>query len=213
MEQVISGTDDHLLHMLDYKLSSNSASYVSSRREVSFFPAGGDSYGPAAVRTLRFQLAGSGWIDLSSLYISMKVHNLDTTNVLRPLTPGCHCLFDRARFLCSGVVCEDIQGYNRVHEMLENLLPPQKRENIAGCMGFGVQSGGFQTGNTVASDIVASGSKVCCWQPSALGLISQSKWIPLWCLGSGGHLEALGRDELHALALDPLKDLREDRSP
>ena len=61
MESVISGAEDRLIHMLDYKVSSNSASYVTDRREVSFFPSGGDSYGPSAVRTLRFQLAGIDW--------------------------------------------------------------------------------------------------------------------------------------------------------
>ena len=48
---------------------------------------------------------------------------------MRPLS-GPHLFFRRARVLVNGMVAEDIQDYNRTHEMMLSLMPDLVKYNI-----------------------------------------------------------------------------------
>ena len=48
---------------------------------------------------------------------------------MRPLS-GPHLFFRRARVLVNGMVAEDIQDYNRTHELCLSMIPDHVRDNI-----------------------------------------------------------------------------------
>ena len=53
MEATTSVVEDNLINSLDFKIKPG-ASYITGRRNCSFFPSGGNSYAPNGVRVLRF---------------------------------------------------------------------------------------------------------------------------------------------------------------
>ena len=68
MEATTSAVEDQLVQPLDFKIKAG-ASYVTGRRNCSFFSMGGNEYKPSGVRVIRFQLSSDGWLDLSSVRI------------------------------------------------------------------------------------------------------------------------------------------------
>ena len=96
MESILASTQDHLVSNLAFKLPQNGASYVTDKQQATFFPQGGDVYNPlAGQRVLRFALSSSGYLDLSSLVITMDFKN-GPTYPATTLVNGAHCLFTRA---------------------------------------------------------------------------------------------------------------------
>ena len=72
----MQSTEDHLVSQLSFKLPNNGASYVQGKEQATFFPQGGDVYNPlAGPRVLRLSLPSSGYMDLTSLVISMAFQN------------------------------------------------------------------------------------------------------------------------------------------
>ncbi len=59
-----------MLGSLDYRLPQVS-NFVTDRKEVTYYPAGGNSYSPDGVRVLTFQCSGLGFLDASSLCLSV----------------------------------------------------------------------------------------------------------------------------------------------
>ena len=135
MESILQSTQDHLVSNLSFKLPQNGASYVQSKEQATFFPQGGDVYNPlAGQRVLRFSLASSGYMDLSSLVISMDFQN-GPANPATTLVNGVHCLFTRARVIISGTEVENVEQHHIVSEMFHRLLPAEKKANVE-LMGF-----------------------------------------------------------------------------
>ncbi len=89
-ESIVAAGEDRLIHLLDYKINANTASYVVDRQECKLFPSG-NLFSSAGVRSLRSQISGAGFLD-PNLWIQMKVNNQDSSNVMTPLTPGAHSL-------------------------------------------------------------------------------------------------------------------------
>ena len=87
MEATTAAIDDTLIEELDFKLKPG-ASYITGRRNCSFFSMGGNEYSPQGVRVLRFQLASDGWLDPSSVRIMYTLKNNDNAafHYLRPLS-------------------------------------------------------------------------------------------------------------------------------
>jgi len=141
MEETASSIEDHLLEGLSFKLKPG-ASYVQSRRSVSFFPQGGNSYSSTGVRVIRVSLTGAQgeWLDPATLAVMFTINNRTdgTTNLLRFLS-GPWSLFRRMRVLCGGTIIEDIDNYSRVHEMFHMLGSEAKRRNDS-IMGFNTNS-------------------------------------------------------------------------
>ena len=79
MEETASSIEDHLLEGLSFKLKPG-ASYVQSRRSVSFFPQGGNSYSSTGVRVIRISLTGAQgeWLDPATLAVMYTVNNRAT---------------------------------------------------------------------------------------------------------------------------------------
>ena len=131
MESILASTQDHLVSNLSFKLpSNNGASYVTDKRQATFFPQGGDVYNPlTGQRILRFALSSSGYMDLSSLVFSMDFLN-GPAHPATALVDGAHCLFSRVRVLISGTEVENIEYHAVVAEMFHRLLPAEKKANV-----------------------------------------------------------------------------------
>ena len=63
MESILASQEDHLVSKVSFKLPSNAgASYVTSKQQVTFFPAGGNIYSPTSgQKIIRFNLASDGY--------------------------------------------------------------------------------------------------------------------------------------------------------
>ena len=130
VDSMASSVEDYLIEGLSFKLNPG-ASYVADRRSVSYFTAGSNIYqSGSGARFIRINLTGEGWLDLSTVRLSYTLVNNDGTSnrVLRPLS-GLWSFFRRARCLVGGAIVDDVDYYNRVHEMLHTLTSEANRDN------------------------------------------------------------------------------------
>ena len=121
MDLVISGGGDSLLDSLSFDLPPSS-SYIQNKRYVSYYPSGASTYSPTGVRVMRFNIVGEGWLDPDSLRITGKLANTGAT-VLQ-LADGPHSMIQRAKLSIAGNVCEDLDMYNRNHNLFRRILTP-----------------------------------------------------------------------------------------
>ena len=125
VDAMVSSIEYYLIDGLSFK-SSPGASYVTDRRSVTFHPAGSNIYSPSEGTTIiHINLTGDGWLDPSTVRLAFNVKNGDPTKILRPLSGG-WSFFRRSRCLVGGAIVDDIDYYNRVHEMLHILTSEQK---------------------------------------------------------------------------------------
>ena len=130
MEGHAQSVEDNLIESLSFKLRPG-ASYVTNRRSVTFWPQGGNSYSPTGVKVIKVALNSDQWMDPSTVKLFFTTTNTTTLTAdsdLVPLTPGPWCFFRRLRIICGGQIVEDIDYYNRVHEMFHEMKPAEKKE-------------------------------------------------------------------------------------
>ncbi len=172
MDSIVNSVDDRLVDGLSYKLG-NSSSYITDRREVSFFASGSDVYTPVGgTRVIRVNLTGDNWLVPHSLRLFFTLVNTDanpTTKLLRPIG-GPWSFFQRMRVLCGGQIVEDITGYNRVHEMINKLQSEESNQNDA-AEGFGARY------DSAIKPELQERYRVC-FKPLS-GLLTQNKLVPL----------------------------------
>jgi len=136
MEATLSGIEDVLVKQLDYKLKVG-ASYITSRRNVSYFSQGGNEYAPNGFKILKFSLA-SGWLDPSSVRIMYTLTNTDGNiqHQLRPIGDP-SCFFKRLRIIGNhSTILEDIDGFDRFSHMM-NILSTDEHSKNEYIEGFG----------------------------------------------------------------------------
>ena len=178
MEGVANSVEDKLIDGLSFKHKPG-ASYITDRKSVTFHPSGSNFYSTNGTKLIKIVLTGDQWLDPSTLRIMFDLSNTSgvTQRKLRPLG-GPHSFFRRMRILCGGQVIEDIDSYNRVHEMLR-ILKAQDANINADAEGFGQQYDKYQTLNTTTLDGIIHGEfhtvlfKPCC------GLFNQPKMLPI----------------------------------
>ena len=116
LEATTNAIEDYLIDSISFKLQPG-ASYVTDRRSVSYFPSGSNIYRPVAgTKVIKITLTGDQWLDPSTVQLQFDLENENTTQPLY-LLGGPHTCFRRLRVLCGGTVVEDIDQYNRIHEM------------------------------------------------------------------------------------------------
>ena len=139
MEGHAQSVEDNLIESLSFKLRPG-ASYVNNRRSCTFWPAGGNSYSPTGVKVIKINLNSDQWLDPSTVKLFFNITNTTTvipaagsTNAqielatdLVPLAPGAWVFFRRMRIICGGQIVEDVDQYNRVHEMFHEMKPAEK---------------------------------------------------------------------------------------
>ena len=138
METHIQSVEDSLIESLSFRLP-NSANFINDRRSVSFFPTGGNDFSPRGTKIIKFMIAGTDWLDPSTVRVQFKLSNADTDNKpLHLVSPLPAQFFRRLRIICGGQVVEDIDYYHRVYHMIHGLLPTERRFNDI-AEGFGLQ--------------------------------------------------------------------------
>jgi hypothetical protein len=138
VEALASGVEDKLIDGLSFKLQPG-ASYVMDRRSVTYHPQGSNIYTPGAgTKLIRILLTGEDWLDVSTLRVMFRLNNIALPDPaaggvfpqLRPLG-GPWSFFRRMRILAAGQLVEDIDQYNRIHEMMRIFIAKESRTNDA----------------------------------------------------------------------------------
>lgn len=128
VEAMANSVEDRLIDGLSFKLEKG-ASYITDRRSVTFHPQGSNVYKPVAgTKLIKLLLTGDSWLDPSTFRIMFDLKNNDATKKLCPVG-GPWSFFRRMRVLCGGQVIEDIDQYNRTHQMMHMLTSKHSREN------------------------------------------------------------------------------------
>ena len=135
LESTTNAIEDHLIDSISFKLQPG-ASYVTDRRSVSFFPQGSNIYKPqTGTKVIKIALTGTGeWLDPSTVQLQFQLKNEDNKKLYVVGAP--HSFIRRARLMCGGTVVEDIDQYNRVHEMMSILSGSRNRDmdDVSGTM-------------------------------------------------------------------------------
>ena len=181
MEAVANSVDDALVDNLSFKLS-NSASYITERKSVTFWPTGSNIYKTnSGTKVIRFVLTNDNWLDPSTVRVMFNLVNndADAAKKLRTIS-GAWSFFRRMRIMCQGKLVEDFD-YNRTCEMFEVMTSLHNRDNDD-IEGFGHRSdtlppNGSHTVDTLpgipGSSHQTVGMKLCS------GLLNQPKMLPL----------------------------------
>ena len=188
MENLLSQSQDNLIHGLDFSVSSNTASYVESRSEVTWFPSG-NYFSPNGVRTIRVSVSGNSFIDLYYLLLVGNLHNDVPNHNLKPLTCGIHGMIDIFGVYVNGAKCGDQIGYGRLYEHMTRCMPSNVRRNLATTSGF-MADESPNSGKGWLPDQLVGGS-VLNWlhKPITNGICNCGKYMPLQFLGQGLILE------------------------
>ena len=182
MEAHANSVDDKLIDGLSFKLSPG-ASYVNERKSVTFHPSGSNIYSTNGTKLIKLMLTGDGWIDPSTFRIAFDLVNMNSTAAkeLRPLG-GPWTFFRRMRVLGGGTIVEDIDNYNRCHQMFSVLTAADSRANV-NAEAFGQDwdiREDMKTSLTAASfpGIIGGQSQTVLFKPLS-GLFNQNKMIPV----------------------------------
>ena len=77
MESYTQSSEDQLIDGLSFKLG-NSASYITDRKSVTFWPSGSNIYKTTSgTKVIKFQLNSEGWLDPSTVVINFNLVNND----------------------------------------------------------------------------------------------------------------------------------------
>ena len=169
VEAHAQSVEDYLIEGLSYKLSPG-ASYVTKRRSVSFYPSGSDTYSPSSgVKVIRINLNGTDWCDPGTLRINFDITNQGSNGI--NFVSGPHCFFQRLRILAGSSVVEDINSYNRTHEMLSLL---QSSDKVANDGAEGLRKAVYGS-----QDSLTGGAKRTVAMKLCSGIFNQPKMLPL----------------------------------
>ena len=183
MEGVANTVEDRLVDGLSFQLKPG-ASYVTERKSVTYHPQGSNIYSTNGTKLIKLLLTGDQWLDPSTFRIMFELQNNENPAngnghmELRPLG-GPHTFFRRMRILCGGQVVEDIDNYNRVHQMFTILNAKDANINER-AEAFGQQFDNHQTAfdrNTVAG-IAPGQAQTVLFKPCS-GLFNQPKMLPI----------------------------------
>lgn len=179
VEAISASIEDKLIDGLSFKLPAT-ASYVTERKSATFHPAGSNVYEPGTgTRLIKLQLTGDHWMDPSTVRVMFDLTNkdADAAKLLRPLS-GPHAFFRRMRVLAGGQVLEDIDNYNRVHEMMHTLTATDSREND-GAEAFGFVKSVQQKKVANAVGGISGGDSITMLFKPLSGILSQGKYLPI----------------------------------
>ena len=183
MEGVANTVEDRLVDGLSFQLKPG-ASYITERKSVTYHPQGSNIYSTNGTKLIKLLLTGDQWLDPSTFRIMFELQNNENPAngnghmQLRPLG-GPHTFFRRMRILCGGQVVEDIDNYNRVHQMFTILNAKDANINER-AEAFGQQFDNHQTAfdrNTVAG-IAPGQAQTVLFKPCS-GLFNQPKMLPI----------------------------------
>ena len=183
MEGVANTVEDRLVDGLSFQLKPG-ASYVTERKSVTYHPQGSNIYSTNGTKLIKLLLTGDQWLDPSTFRIMFELQNNENPAngnghmQLRPLG-GPHTFFRRMRILCGGQVVEDIDNYNRVHQMFTILNAKDANINER-AEAFGQQFDNHQTtfDRNNVTGINPGEAQTVLFKPCS-GLFNQPKMLPI----------------------------------
>ena len=180
MEATAQSVEDYLIDGLSFKLRPG-ASYITNRRSVSYFPQGGNQYSPNGVKVIRIMLTGDSWVDPSTIRVMFNLVNDGTANQLLYPVSGPWCFFRRLRVLCGGQLLEDIDYYNKVHEMfhLFQSSTVRQNDNTEGFLSQEYNLNNTYVPATAGCGIAGAGGYMTVAFRPLSGLINQDKYLPI----------------------------------
>jgi len=182
MEAIANSVDQVLLDDFNYSKFKPGANYVTDRRSVTFWPSGSNVYKPReGTKLIKIQINGDGGLlDPRTVRVMYTLRNTDPNSLHKLRTVGGPwSFFRRARLLAGGASCEDIDEYNRIHEMFSTLESEGKRNNDD-IEGFGIRydKAGVVLNEANYPGIESNKEKTVLFKPM-FGLFNQSKMIPI----------------------------------
>ena len=183
MEGVANTVEDRLVDGLSFQLKPG-ASYITERKSVTYHPQGSNIYSTNGTKLIKLLLTGDQWLDPSTFRIMFELQNNENPAngnghmQLRPLG-GPHTFFRRMRILCGGQVVEDIDNYNRVHQMFTILNAKDANINER-AEAFGQQFDNHQTtfDRNNVTGINPGEAQTVLFKPCS-GLFNQPKMLPI----------------------------------
>ena len=119
-ETHVSGaSEDKLLKSLHID-SKRTASYITSRSEVSYSSSSGGSFNSkSGIRVIRFSLNDNSgaFLDGQSIRLAFTIRN-EGVAANTPISASPASLFRRVRVLAGGIELTDISDYGRFHESM-----------------------------------------------------------------------------------------------
>ena len=179
MEGVANTVEDRLVDGLSFQLKAG-ASYVTERKSVTYHPQGSNIYSTQGTKLIKLLLTGDQWLDPTTFRIMFDLQNnesLASNKLLRPLG-GPHTFIRRMRILANGAVIEDIDNYNRVHEMFKILKAEDTNKNND-AEAFGQKIDKYTNlDTTTVAGILGGQSQTVLFKPCS-GLFNQPKMLPI----------------------------------
>jgi hypothetical protein len=178
MEATAQSVEDYLIDALSFKLKPG-ASYITNRRSVTYFPVGGNQYSVAGVKVIKLLLTGDSWLDPGTMRFQFTLSNTDAVaaHVLRTIS-GPWSFFRRVRILAGGQILEDMDDYNRIHEMFHCLQDPKTRVNDD-IEGFGMRYDDYGGPIDAQYPGIAGGSQRVVMFKMISGIFNQEKFLPI----------------------------------
>ena len=182
VEVIANSLEDTLIDGLSFKLAKT-ASYITNRRSCTFHPQGSNIYSSTnGTKLIKITISGNEWLDPSTFRIMYDLHNTDATAAhrLRPIG-GPWSFFSRMRVLAGGQILEDIDMYNRVHEMFNIFSASDSRQNDF-AEGFGNywdnKQDNIHVDETWLRGIPPTTKQTVLFKPMS-GILNQRKYIPI----------------------------------
>ena len=210
VEAMANGVEDKLIDGLSFKMQPG-ASYVVDRRSVTYHPQGSNIYkASGGTKLIRILLTGDNWLDPSTFRIMFDVRNNGPNTKWLYVLGGPHCFFRRMRILAAGQLVEDIDNYNRIHEMMNVLIASESRDNQA-AEAFGKNWDTNSGSYSLAQGIKGTQALTVLFKPLS-GILNQNKMLPIRYAPitielelADGYLDAIV--DPNALTTDLLTDL------
>ncbi len=180
VEAIANSVEDKLIDGLSFKMQPG-ASYVVERKSVTYHPQGSNNYEPGAgTKLIRILLTGDNWLDPSTLRVMFSLNNREAAGADRELRvmSGPWSFFRRMRILVAGQLVEDIDQYNRIHEMFSFLVAEDSNMNDA-AEAFGIVHNKHAAVNRANFQGIKAGQSLTVLFKPLSGLLNQDKMIPL----------------------------------
>jgi hypothetical protein len=178
VEAIANGIEDKLIDGLSFKMQPG-ASYVVDRRSVTYHPQGSNIYTPGAgTKLIRILLTGDNWLDPSTLRIMFTLNNDETGDKELRVLSGPWSFFRRMRILAAGQLVEDIDNYNRIHEMMQILVAKESRQNDAAEAFGNIHDKHVTYTRSQYQGIKAQQGLQVLFKPLS-GLLNQNKMLPI----------------------------------
>lgn len=185
LETTLNNVEDRIIPSLSYILPSG-AKYITNKRSVKYYASGSNIYKPRnGTKVIRILLSGDDFLDPSTVRVSFDLKN-NTVGGLLAAGGGAWMFFRRVRLMAGSTTIEDIDYYNRSHEMFHRCLPKDVKETESSeSLGFDLDIAEWQrnpyytqTNKPNGGSIEGLRFRTVTFKP-LLGLLNQEKMIPL----------------------------------